>query len=68
MSWKDLKDATAELLDEFLREPRRRYRELMADRGEIARVLRAGAERARPEAVAMLGRVRTAIGRESFGA
>jgi tryptophanyl-tRNA synthetase len=67
MSWKDLKDVTAELLDEFLREPRRRYRELMADRAQIARMLRDGAERARPDAVDLLGRVRTAIGRESFG-
>jgi tryptophanyl-tRNA synthetase len=68
MSWKDLKDVTFELLDGFLREPRERYRELMADRGQIRRVLVEGAERARPEAVDLLARVRAAIGRESYGA
>jgi tryptophanyl-tRNA synthetase len=64
MSWKELKDAVAALLDGFLAAPRERYRELMADKAQIRRVLAAGAERARPEAAAMLARVRHAIGRQ----
>jgi tryptophanyl-tRNA synthetase len=53
-----------ELLDGFLAGPRERYRELMADKAQIQRVLAAGAERARPEAAELLARVRHAIGRE----
>ena len=64
MSWKELKDAVFELLDGFLAGPRERYRELMADKAQIQRVLAAGAERARPEAAELLARVRQAIGRE----
>lgn len=68
MSWKELKDATFELLNRFLEQPRERYRELMSDKGQIRRILLEGAERARPEAVDLLSRVRTAIGREHYGA
>ena len=64
MSWKELKDAVFELLDGFLAGPRERYRELMADKAQIQRVLAAGAERARPEVAELLARVRYAIGRE----
>ena len=53
-----------ELLDGFLAGPRERYAELMADRGQIRRILAAGAERARPESAELLARVRHAIGRE----
>ncbi len=66
MSWKDLKDQTFELLDGFLEKPRERYRELMADKRRIEHILAAGAERARPEAVDLVNRVRTAIGRRSY--
>lgn len=63
MSWGQLKETLFEAVDGFLDEPRQRYRELMADRREIDRVLAAGAERARPEARALLARTREAIGR-----
>jgi tryptophanyl-tRNA synthetase len=64
LSWKELKDATFETLDAFLTGPRERYAALMADPAEIQRILRAGAERARPDASALLDRVRAAIGRQ----
>jgi tryptophanyl-tRNA synthetase len=66
MSWKELKDLTFEFLDQFLREPRRRYRELMSDRSQLQRILLDGSERARPEAADLLARVRAAIGREDY--
>jgi len=64
LSWKELKDATFETLDAFLAEPRERYRELMADPARIQRILREGAERARPDASTLLVKVRAAIGRQ----
>jgi tryptophanyl-tRNA synthetase len=66
MSWMGLKDVTFELLDHFLVEPRQRYRDLMSDPGQIRRILLEGAEKARPEAVDLLARVRTSIGREDY--
>jgi tryptophanyl-tRNA synthetase len=63
MPWGQLKDIVFELLEAFLKQPRERYRELMADKAQIHRILMEGAERARPEAAALLGRVRHAIGR-----
>lgn len=66
MSWKALKDIVSELLDNFLKEPRERYAELMSDKRQIDRTLIAGAERARPEAAALLGRVRRAVGRQDL--
>jgi tryptophanyl-tRNA synthetase len=66
MSWKELKDLTFEFLDQFLREPRQRYETLMSDKAQIQRILLDGAARARPEAVDLIGRVRTAIGREDY--
>jgi tryptophanyl-tRNA synthetase len=66
MSWKELKDTVFELLDGFLARPRERYRELMADPGQIQHVLAAGAGRTRPQAADLLARVRRAIGRETF--
>jgi tryptophanyl-tRNA synthetase len=66
MSWKELKDQVFGLLDEFLAKPRERYRQLMADKRQIEHILAVGAQRARPEAVELMTRVRKAIGRESF--
>jgi tryptophanyl-tRNA synthetase len=58
----EAKAALFEVLDEHLRAPRARFRALMADRGEIDRVLAAGAERARELAAVTVGRMRTAVG------
>lgn len=66
MSWKELKDLSFEFLNQFLEEPRRRYHDLMSDKGQIRRILLDGAESARPEAVDLVGRVRKAIGRENY--
>jgi tryptophanyl-tRNA synthetase len=63
MTWGALKDLVFETVDAFLEEPRARYRELMADVRQIDRILIAGAERARPEARALMARTREAIGR-----
>lgn len=63
MTWGALKDLVFETVDGYLAEPRERYRELMADRRQIDRVLLAGAERARPQARELLARTREAIGR-----
>jgi tryptophanyl-tRNA synthetase len=58
----DAKAALFDVLDEHLREPRARFRALMADPGEVDRVLAAGAERARALASVTLGRMRAAVG------
>lgn len=63
MSWGRLKETVFELLDDFLKEPRERYHELLADKAQIHSILNEGAERARPEAVAVLNRARKAVGR-----
>jgi tryptophanyl-tRNA synthetase len=51
-----------EVLEERLRAPRARYRELLEDPGELERVLAAGAAAARDRADATLGRMRAAVG------
>jgi len=57
-----LKNDTGEAVVELLRPVQARYHELMADPGELARLLRIGADRARGVASATLGRVYDAIG------
>lgn len=68
MSWKELKDEVTEVLERFLHEPRRRYEELVADEARLAKILRQGAERARPEAARLLREVRRAVGRADLHA
>jgi tryptophanyl-tRNA synthetase len=63
MTWGACKDQVFATLDAFLEQPRERYRELMADKRQIDAVLAEGAEKARPEAHALLARTREAIGR-----
>jgi tryptophanyl-tRNA synthetase len=63
MTWGACKDLVFGTLDAFLEQPRQVYRELMADKRRIDAVLADGAERARPEARALLARTREAIGR-----
>jgi tryptophanyl-tRNA synthetase len=62
MSWGALKELLFETLDQFLAEPRVRYRQLMGHPDEIDRLLRAGAERARSRARDVIQRVRAAVG------
>ena len=58
----DLKVATGEAVAEALTPIRERYHELMEDRGELANLLRVGAERARNVAAVTLDRAYSAIG------
>lgn len=62
MSWKELKEQLAALLDEFLAQPRERYQDLMADPRQIEDILVTGAHRARPAAAGLMARVRAAVG------
>ncbi|MBA3728752.1 MAG: tryptophan--tRNA ligase, partial [Actinobacteria bacterium] len=58
----ELKGGLAEALVEFLRPLQDRRRELLADPGELARILRAGAEKAREVARTTLGDVYERVG------
>jgi tryptophanyl-tRNA synthetase len=57
-----LKADTGEAVVELLRPVQARYRELIADRGELAALLRRGAEKASTVAAATLARAHAAIG------
>ena len=57
-----LKADTGEAVVELLRPIQARYRELIADRGELAALLRRGAQKAATVAAATLARAHTAIG------
>jgi tryptophanyl-tRNA synthetase len=62
LGYGEAKAALFEVLDEHLREPRARFHALMADPGELDRVLAAGAARARELAAVTVGRMRAAVG------
>jgi tryptophanyl-tRNA synthetase len=62
VGYAEAKQALFEVLEERMREPRARYRELVADPGELERVLEAGGAVARARADATLGRMRAAVG------
>ena len=62
LGYGEAKAALFAVLDEHLREPRARFRGLMADPGELDRVLVAGAARARELAAVTVGRMRAAVG------
>ena len=57
-----LKADTGEAVVELVRPIQARYAELMADRGELQRLLRKGADKARTVASATLDRAKNAIG------
>jgi tryptophanyl-tRNA synthetase len=57
-----LKNDTGEAVVEMLRPIQARYNELMTDRGELASLLRKGADKAGTVAAATLDRAYTAIG------
>jgi tryptophanyl-tRNA synthetase len=58
----EAKNALFEALDDALRAPRARFRELMEEGSELDRVLAAGAVRARELAGVTVGRMRAAAG------
>jgi tryptophanyl-tRNA synthetase len=57
-----LKGAVADAVVEFIRPLQERYAELDADRGEVARILSVGADRAQSIASPFMTRVRDAVG------
>ena len=62
ISWGVAKEELFQVIDEHLRGPRERYKELMSNRGEIDALLKSGAERAREKSVPFLKKIRQAIG------
>ena len=62
IGWGYVKEDLFQLLDETLRGPRERYKELIKNPVELERLLKSGAEKARPQAAQLLRRVRSAIG------
>jgi tryptophanyl-tRNA synthetase len=62
VGYAEAKEALFAAIDERMREPRARYRELMADPAQIERVLAAGGASASSRAAATLGRMRDAVG------
>jgi len=58
----EAKQRLADVLEDQLSAPRRRYEELLADRAAIDAVLAAGAERAHPHARQTLDRAKRAVG------
>jgi tryptophanyl-tRNA synthetase len=62
VGYAEAKQALFEALEERMREPRERYRELVTDPGELERVLEAGGAIARARADATLERMRAAVG------
>jgi tryptophanyl-tRNA synthetase len=67
IAWGYAKADLFELMNAFLEVPRRRYNELMADKGEIERLLKRGGERARARAVPLMEKLRKAMGAELSG-
>lgn len=62
LSWKEAKDTLAEMIIDHFAPARARYNDLMNDKTEIQKILKANAEKARIVASATLSRVRKAIG------
>jgi tryptophanyl-tRNA synthetase len=62
LGYGEAKEALFEALDARLRGPRARFAELMADPGELERVLAAGAQRARALVSVTVARMRAAVG------
>ena len=60
--WAVAKEALFDALERFVCAPRARYRDLMADREELHRVLHDGGERARQLARRRLDKIRRAVG------
>jgi tryptophanyl-tRNA synthetase len=63
IGWGEAKRELFEVMNEFLAEPRRKYRELLADSAELDRILAEGARKARELAAPTLRKVRERIGR-----
>jgi len=66
IAWGEAKKELFALVDSELAEARERYAELMANPRHVEEVLRAGAERLRPQSQELLARVRDAVGLRSY--
>jgi tryptophanyl-tRNA synthetase len=64
IGWGYVKEDLVQLVDEVMKGPRQKYQELMKDPSYIKQQLHAGAAQARPQAQALLKKIRTAIGIE----
>lgn len=62
IGWGYVKEDLFNVLEEKLKDRREHYNQLMADKSQIDKLLREGAERARVESRALLAKVRQAIG------
>ncbi len=62
IGWGDAKSQLFEAINRELQLPRQRYQELIANKVEINRILKEGAERVRPQAQALLKIIKKAIG------
>lgn len=65
IGWGYVKEDLFQALDEHLREPRERYKQLMADTSQIDRLLNEGAVRARSVSAPFLKKLRKAVGVDS---
>ncbi|PIK13904.1 tryptophan--tRNA ligase [Halobacteriovorax sp. JY17] len=62
IGWGEAKLELFNVANEYLREPREKYNELIADKSKIDLVLKEGAERVRPKAAEFLKEVKKAVG------
>ncbi len=67
MSWGDAKQELFEYLDAHLEGPRGEYEKLTSDPAYVEAVLKAGAEKAREHSLALIKRVREAVGIAALG-
>lgn len=66
IAWGEAKKLLFERVNDELAPARERYEALMANPGEVETILRAGAERVRPQSQALMERVRSAVGLKSY--
>ena len=66
IAWGEAKKQLFERVNDELAPARERYEALMANPGEVETILRAGAERVRPQSQALMERVRSAVGLKSY--
>lgn len=62
IGWGEAKLALFEVLDAYLKEPRERYKDLMANKDEVDRILKEGAEKTREIAAANLNKIKKVLG------
>lgn len=68
MAWGDAKQALFERIDREIAPMRARYAELIANPAEVARILRAGADKARAQAAPFMRLLREAVGLRDLAA